>query len=36
MKCIGLAAERAPESLAEADLVVASLEDEAVVAFLGV
>jgi len=34
MRCIGLAAERAPDSLAEADLVVASLEERAVYPFL--
>jgi beta-phosphoglucomutase family hydrolase len=34
MRCIGLAAERTPESLAEADLVVGSLEDDAVYSFL--
>jgi beta-phosphoglucomutase family hydrolase len=35
MKCIGLAAARAPESLARADLVVTSLEDGAVYFLLG-
>jgi HAD superfamily hydrolase (TIGR01509 family) len=36
MRCIGLAAERATETLARADLVVTSLEDDAVYSFLGV
>ena len=35
-RCIGLAAGRAPEELAQADLVVGSLEDEAVNSFLGI
>ncbi len=34
MRCLGLAAERAPETLAKADLVVRSLADEAVLRFL--
>jgi HAD superfamily hydrolase (TIGR01509 family) len=34
MRCLGLAAERAPETLSEADLVVRSLEEEAVPRFL--
>ena len=36
MRCIGLAAGRAPETLARADLVVTSLEGDAVYSFLGV
>jgi beta-phosphoglucomutase family hydrolase len=36
MRCIGLAAERDPETLMRADLVVASLEDDAVYSFLGI
>ncbi|MGD0116134.1 MAG: HAD family phosphatase [Dehalococcoidia bacterium] len=36
MRCIGLAAARRPEELSAADLVVASLEDEAVYSFLGI
>jgi beta-phosphoglucomutase family hydrolase len=36
MRCIGLAAERGPEELAAADLVVASLAEEAVYSFLGI
>jgi HAD superfamily hydrolase (TIGR01509 family) len=36
VRCIGLAAERQPEELAAADLVVVSLEDEAVYFFLGI
>ena len=36
MRCIGLAAGRDPAALAQAYLVVASLEDEAVYSFLGV
>lgn len=35
MRCIGLAAGREPGALAAADLVVASLEDDAVYSFLG-
>jgi len=34
MRCLGLAAERAPEALSKADLVVRSLEEEAVPRFL--
>ena len=34
MLCLGLAAERAPETLSKADLVVRSLEEEAVPRFL--
>ncbi len=34
MRCLGLAAERAPETLIKADLVVRSLEEEAVPRFL--
>ncbi len=36
MRCIGLAAQRDPEALAKADLVVTSLEDDAVYSFLGI
>jgi HAD superfamily hydrolase (TIGR01509 family) len=36
MRCIGLAAGHAPDALAEADLVVASLEEEEVYRFLEV
>ena len=36
MGCIGLASERDPASLAAADLVVTSLEDEEVYSFLGI
>ncbi len=36
MRCIGLAAEREPDALACADLVVADLEDDAVYSFLGI
>jgi len=36
MRCIGLAAGREPDALACADLVVASLEDDAVYSFLGI
>jgi beta-phosphoglucomutase family hydrolase len=36
MRCIGLAAEREPESLAGADLVVAGLDNDAVYSFLGI
>jgi hypothetical protein len=36
MRCIGLAAARRPEELAASDLVVASLEEEAVYSFLGI
>jgi beta-phosphoglucomutase family hydrolase len=36
MRCIGLAAGREPNALARADLVVASLEDDAVYSFLGI
>ncbi len=36
MRCIGLAAQREPESLRRADLVVTSLENDAVYSFLGV
>ena len=35
MRCIGLAAGREPGALARADLVVASLEEDAVYSFLG-
>jgi beta-phosphoglucomutase-like phosphatase (HAD superfamily) len=35
MRCIGLAAERAPDALAGADLVVMSLEKEEVYRFFG-
>jgi len=36
MRCIGLAAGREPDALAQADLVVASLADDAVYSFLGI
>jgi beta-phosphoglucomutase family hydrolase len=36
MRCIGLAAGREPDALAQADLVVAGLKDEAVYSFLGI
>jgi beta-phosphoglucomutase family hydrolase len=36
MRCIGLAAARRPEDLAASDLVVATLEDDAVYSFLGI
>lgn len=36
MRCIGLAAGRPPETLRDADLVVESLEDDAVHSFLGI
>ncbi len=36
MRCIGLAAKRAPDDLRQADLTVTSLEDKTVAQFLGV